>query len=191
VNGATATYDLTAWRLRVATDGERNGWSAPDLDDTLWSDAQIPLDLPKGALVWYRTSFPTAAVLRENFDAPLSLLLMGRNAKATLWFNGRLIGRWLSDEEWICRGTWTRCLRSMWSVNDPDAIPLAEELLSTDDSPNELTILFEDTSADTDPTGGRIDTLRIDRAAEELTPDGETSALRALPRRTMTLHPTE
>jgi len=191
VNGSTATYDLVSWRLRAANDGELNGWHRPDTDDALWPEAQIPLDLTKGDIVWYRASFATAAVLRENFDAPLSLLLTGRNAKATIWLNGRLIGRWISDEEWICRGTWTRCLRSMWSINDPDAVPLAEELLVTDGSSNELSILFEDTSADTDTTGGHIETLRIDFAAEELTPDGETSLLRALPRRTMMLHLTE
>ncbi len=191
VNGSTATYDLASWRLRAATDGELDSWHDTDSNELVWPKGERPATLPKGGMVWYRVPFTTTAILRDGFDAPPALVLKGRNAKATIWINGILAGRWLSDEEWLCRGTWTRCLRSMWSVNEPDAIPVAPGLLFTNDSSNTLTILFEDTSADTDTTGGTIEELFFGYAAEELTPDGDRSALRPLPRRELIVHLTD
>ncbi|MBW2534292.1 MAG: beta-galactosidase [Deltaproteobacteria bacterium] len=120
--------------------------------------AAIPLALERGDVVWYETSF-AAGDLPDPilFHAPVVLSMAGANAKATIYLNGRVIGRWLSDEGWISRGNWARALRDMWMNTPPDDFPIPAELV---EDHNQLLILFEDTSNHDGPTG-RIDDLAI------------------------------
>ncbi|HSW60344.1 MAG TPA: hypothetical protein VLJ60_06060, partial [bacterium] len=102
--------------------------------------------------------------------APVSLKLIGKNAKATLFLNGRLIGRWISDSSWLERGTWTRSVRNMWSEADPDIFPLPAGIIN--EGRNSLALLFEDASGgnsgeEDDFKAGSIDELSIILNQEE------------------------
>ena len=92
------------------------------------------------------------------------LRLKGQNLKATLFVNGELIGRWLSDEQAISRGAWTKGLRAMWLSNDPDDFPIPVETLYPDNRPNVLAIALEDTSAG---QPGHLDALSLEYNREE------------------------
>lgn len=137
---------LTQWRVRAGVSGEAKGYAAPDFEDHTWDQATLPWQLEKGTLGWYRTTFDTAALHRGAVTAPVALTFEGERTKATLYLNGRLIGRWLSGDGWLAQGGWGRPERDMWVANEPDRFPLPEELLRTDGVPNVVAVLVEDTS---------------------------------------------
>ena len=163
-----AGRDLVNWQAQALSAGERDRWFAPDADEAGFSPRDLPMTLARGQLTWYRASFSTADVLPPSRRrAPLALRLSGRNLKATIWLNGHLIGRWLSDEDFLQRGAWTRALRTMWMNTSPDEFPLAASLLLTDGTDNVVALLIEDVSADSDAGGGLLFSAELVPFAEE------------------------
>jgi len=137
--------NLDRWSARAELGGERRGVFAPGYDDSAWPTAQVPLALEPGDIRWYRTSF-SAGDLPDpaRFHAPAVLHLEGRASKATIYLNGRLIGRWLSDTGWLRQGTWARPTRDMWMNTPPDDFPISVEALRPGE--NQLAIAFEEAS---------------------------------------------
>ncbi len=125
----------------------------------------------------YPTSLPDPALAR----APAVLHLAGHDAKATIWLDGQLVGRWLSDEGWLSRGTWARGIRGMWMNTSPDDFPIDIELLARDRR-HVLTVAFEDTSAPNAPAG-RIDALALRDALEDRAVSGGAETSVAAPAR--------
>ena len=95
---STPTFNgepLTDLHLRHWSAGDDAGFSLPSFNDKSWDsrDQPFPLKLAPGEVVWYRTvlrdeEFPDP----EVWNGPLNLRLEGRNAKANVYLNGRLIG---------------------------------------------------------------------------------------------------
>ncbi len=176
-----AGRSLTGWRAQALRSGERAGWHLPGADESAFAPRRPPFNLQKGERLWYRTSFTTASVTPTGpRRAPLALRLTGRNLLATIWLNGRLIGRWLSDEDFLQRGGWTRALRDMWMNTSPDEFPVARSLLATDGSDNELVLLLEDVSADTDALGGLLFSAGLVPFAEEKGRDANDATIPAV-----------
>jgi hypothetical protein len=108
---------------------------------------------------WYRTAFRADELPDPaRFHAPVVLHLEGRSSKATLYLNGHLVGRWLSDTDWLGRGTWARPTRDMWMNTSPDDFPISAETLLP--GRNTLAIAFEDGSGPDEPPG-TIDRLEL------------------------------
>ena len=119
--------------------------------------------LQRGDILWQSFTFMTKDLPSEKqLDAPLILELSGERSKATIFLNEIVIGRWLSDKKWLSQGTWLRPQRNMWSIASADNFPLPRSLLkSSDEGPNTIKILFEDTSKASDPVG-YIDNVALD-----------------------------
>ena len=177
-----AGRDLVNWQAQALSTGEREGWFEPGADESEFMPRTLPLTLGRGQLLWYRTSFSTPAARPATpWRAPLALRLTGRNLRATIWLNGKLIGRWLSDEEFLQRGAWTRALRSMWMNTSPDEFPLADSLLTDDGTDNVVAILLEDVSADTDASGGLLFSADLVHFAGEKGRDAADSTIPVVP----------
>lgn len=143
---------LTSWSARAELGGERAAWAAPEHDDSAWPTAGVPLQLERGDVLWYRATFrrdelPDPA----RFHAPAVLALRGERVKATIYLNGRLIGRWISDDDWLRSGSWARGIRTMWMNTAADHFPIPIETVAPGD--NVLAIAFEDASGDDQPAG--------------------------------------
>ena len=160
---------LEHWSVRANLKGEIEGYDKAHYDDSHWQQQNIPLNLEKGDITWYRTSFDTSALPnQDNFHAPIALTLKGTNTKATIFLNGRLIGRWISDNNWLSRGFWGRAQRDMWMNTDPDDFPINHGLLKGggEGEENILAIAFEDTSGHTEDAGV-VEILEINYAREK------------------------
>jgi hypothetical protein len=146
---------LTQWKIGTQLGGERAGYMKPNLDLTGWTSRDgRSLSLEKGDIVWYRSDFATHELPRpDQWAAPLVLRLQGSGVKATIFLNGQMIGRWISDEKWLQKGFWGRPQRGMWVGLSADEFPVPYEMLNHDGRPNTLAIAFEDTSTDQDPAG--------------------------------------
>jgi hypothetical protein len=156
-----AGLPLESWKMRPGLAGQLAGYEGSDFDDSSWQADSVPMTLNKGQIRWYRASFRLSELQTpSDLLAPLVLELKGRRSKATIYLNGQLIGRWLSDEEWLQRGSFARPRRDMWIANDPDHYPIPRELLHADDRDNHLAIIFEDASHSSE-SAGRIETLRL------------------------------
>ena len=143
------------------------GYQDQDFDDSNWQNISFPGELSRGDVAWYRTQFDRSDLpSQEKLHAPVVLTLEGINAKATIFLNGRLIGRWLSDSDWLQRGFWGRAQRDMWMNTNPDDFPINMDMLNPAGTPNTLAIVFEDTSGAKDERGGSIDTIQINYARE-------------------------
>mmetsp|Transcript_29177 Transcript_29177/g.47380 ORF Transcript_29177/g.47380 Transcript_29177/m.47380 type:complete len:321 (+) Transcript_29177:3-965(+) len=108
------------------------------------------LQLSPGAVVAYEKEFFTEELPSvDDYNAPVMVRLKGKNASATVFLNESKepIGRWLSDDEWLHRGTWANPTRELWSYTNPDHIPLPLRALRTNGRKNTLRILFKDTSS--------------------------------------------
>ena len=82
---------------------------------------------------------------QQELFLPRALQLRGRDAKATIFLDGQVIGRWLSDDQWISRGTWLDVRRDLWATISPDHFPLLPSMLTGKKS-HRLVVLFEDAS---------------------------------------------
>jgi len=164
---------LNQWELRAGLSGEAAGFAKPDYDDSNWTATPPALPISKGDVLWVRAQFDTAAVPdRQNFDAPMVLNLQGLSSKATIYLNGFLLGRWLSDAGWLQQGSWIRPQVGMWVPLDPNDLPIPHELLHPEGR-NQLALVFEDTSRNRSPSGV-INTmeLRYNREGQRWTPSG-------------------
>lgn len=158
---------LEKWRYRAQFSGQRQHYATSKLGPN-WQKANLPLNLLPGGILWYRTRFKKDEVARMNQVLPLALELSGRNLLGTVYLNGRIIGRWISDQNWLQKGNWVQGIRQMWVDLDPDHYPLPDELLKEE---NELAILLQDTSAMGETA--QLESVRIIPARENLHYDGE------------------
>jgi len=157
---------LNNWSMRADLSGDMAGYAQPSYNDSAWSNNTFPAALPKGDVQWYRTSFDAADLPNaDNLHAPVVIALKGKNAKASIYVNGTLIGRWLSDTDWLSRGFWGRATRDMWMNTNPDHFPLDRSLLKPAGQENSVAIVFEDTSSDVE-AAGNISKLNIQYAQE-------------------------
>lgn len=148
-----AGIPLLDWQVRAGLPGEQAGFAGVDYDDSNWEPARPGLVLKKGGILWLRAElesadFPDA----QAFDAPLVLQLKGLSSKATIYFNGQLLGRWLSDAAWLQQGSWVRPQVGMWINLDPNDLPIPRELLNPHGR-NHIAIAFEDSSSAENPSG--------------------------------------
>lgn len=158
---------LIDWKLRAGLGGDGQGYPAKPADPSTWKPAIFPLQLEPGSVRWYEFSIQKSDLPpQSSWQTPLAITLRGRSTKATIYLNGRLIGRWLSDVDWIHRGNWARPLRDMWMNTDPDSFPFSPEMLK--DGSNRILLLVEDGSDQTvgDPPG-RIESATLELAREE------------------------
>jgi len=154
--------NIDKWSVKADLTGESLKYYEKNINSSLWNNSTIPLQLNKGDIIWYKTNFKTSDIYNKNkYNAPVSLNLSGKNTKATIFVNGMLIGRWISDNNWLERGSWTNVLRDMWSNTNPDYYPVPQSILNEDETLNDLTIAFEDTSSDIDTTGGIINKVQF------------------------------
>ncbi|KAJ3308627.1 hypothetical protein HDU76_003859 [Blyttiomyces sp. JEL0837] len=136
---------VTDWVLKHKTVGEDLGYQEAGFDDSNWEVRSVPVTLSPGEIVWYRFALERDILpVQELWNGPWNLRLQGVNTKATIYLNGRLIGRWLSDVNWMRRGTWCKSLRGPWSVADEDETPIEPSLFRQDGQQNILAIRFED-----------------------------------------------
>jgi hypothetical protein len=111
---------------------------------------QFPKVFKSGEISWYHTTFKWSDVpSKYEWNGPLNLRLEGVSSKATIYLNGRLIGRWLSDNTWMRRGSWAEGLRGPWSNGDEDETPIEPAMLRR--GTNLLAILMEDCGTLGDP----------------------------------------
>jgi hypothetical protein len=176
--------------------GERLGFTEPDFDadafaaDPQWAasfaPAALPVALSDGGTVWLRAEFDTDDVPRAAAGAilPLALRLGGRSLTAVVWLNGRMIGRWISDTDWLTQGAPVPAVRDTFVPPGAprDELPLAGALLAPPGGRNVLVVALEDQSppgdADADVvlrgttytvTGiGALDTLELVLAGQDL-----------------------
>lgn len=163
---------LTQWSVRAGLGGENAAFMAIDNDESAWQPVAVDaadapfLPLQKGDIRWVKTQFDTAAIPSPaEWQAPVVVALKGERSKATLYLNGKLIGRWISDNQVLGQGFWASGIRDMWMNTDADHFPLAYEDLHQDGTPNVLAIAFEDTSHSSEPAGVVAD-MRLQYAAE-------------------------
>ncbi|KAJ3109458.1 hypothetical protein HDU96_007222 [Phlyctochytrium bullatum] len=131
---------LRAWALRKGSQGEalglpaaRDPASVPSLGNRGWEATSVPFTLKPGEIRWVRWDLDPAALPDPDaWTAALNLRLEGCNTMATVWINGRLVGRWISDEGWLNRGNWAKTIRGPWSVGDEDEIPVQVATLPRD-----------------------------------------------------------
>lgn len=154
--------DLTQWTVGTQLGGERAGYFRPDYNAEAWKKVDgRSLALEKGDILWYRTEFTRDQLPKpDEWAAPVVLNLKGQGAKATIFLNGQMIGRWLSDENWLQKGFWGRPQRGMWVPLSADMFPVPYEMLYSDGRLNTLSIAFEDTSTDKDPAG-RLENISL------------------------------
>ncbi|KAJ3107846.1 hypothetical protein HDU97_003194 [Phlyctochytrium planicorne] len=115
------SFDITPF-LPSTTNSSTKQFPA---DITNWRNTSLPLSLQPGEIIWLTMEIdPSSLPDPSTWTTSLQLRLHGQNAMATIYWNGRLIGRWLSDEKWIAKGNWAKPLRGPWSVGDEDEIEL-------------------------------------------------------------------
>ncbi|RZA26249.1 MAG: hypothetical protein EOP10_04215 [Proteobacteria bacterium] len=152
---------LDKWQISGGMSAERD--TAP----TATTPTAFPLTLEKGAVTVLRGTLNKDLWMdREQWSIPLALKLSGRNAKATIYLNGTIIGRWLSDEGWMQRGSWMTPIRTMWSSVDPNTFPLSYGSLK--DGNNELKIIVEDCS-EIGKSVGTVEAISVELQPEEKT----------------------
>ncbi len=164
-----AGRDLVDWKFATGSSGERLGWHAGGGEDG-FSPAQLPLALARGQSLWVRARIPE--IPASAWDAPVALRLQGRNLLGTIWLDGRIVGRWLSDEAFLQRGAWTRARRDMWMNTSPDEFPLAPSMLEPG-TEHFLVVRLDDASGHEDASGGMLDTFELVRFSEEKSRDAE------------------
>lgn len=144
---------LERWKVRAGLGGDRDDLPGAGAASATWTAGAVPAALSPGAVVWQETTFDARDV-PENPEllAPIALELKGRSAAARVFLNGELIGRWLSDDDWLKRGTWSESFRGIWSFADQDRVLIPRERLAP--GKNTLTIAFTDASARGEP--GRV-----------------------------------
>lgn len=158
-------YDIKKWKVRAGTTGENAGYQKANYNDSGWNNTALPMTLKKGDVRWYRVKFNKSSLPETaSLHAPLAVALNGKNAKATIFLNGRIIGRWISNHDVLDRGFWGRGIRDMWSNTDMDHFPVPHEVLKNGE--NTFAILVEDTSSHDKNSKGSLDSVKFVYAAE-------------------------
>ncbi|MBT6433867.1 MAG: hypothetical protein HOK28_12280 [Deltaproteobacteria bacterium] len=140
---------------------------------------EFPYTFGSGESARYTTHFATEEIPnRADFHAPMVIEIKGKSSKGTIFLNGRLIGRWLSDNDWLAQGSWVRGRRDMWMTISPDHFPIAPGTLYDDGRANQLVVLFEDVSDADSNRPGYIDSVRLTYSEEDfINVDGTTEPL--------------
>jgi hypothetical protein len=156
------------WSIKAELNGEKNGWHQIGHDQSWNKSTQFPIDLKPGSTLWFSTTFDYSSLpVHPDFQASLSLRILGKNARATIYLNGYLIGRWISDDRFLQRGNWISVIRNLWTHYTPiDDFPLSDSRLVK--GTNKLVITFEDVSDEHGVHPGVIETLLIRNSAEIL-----------------------
>ncbi len=94
-----------------------------------------------------------------EYDVPMVAELKGKNAKATLFLNGIAVGRWISDNDWLKKGTWANPTRILWMRTNPNHFPI--DALSLHDGNNDLCALIDDVSLPAEAQRGFLESFRI------------------------------
>ena len=143
-------------------------------------DAALPLELKRGASVWWETKI-TKEMLPSlsHIDAPFALELKGSNCKGTVYLDGQVLGRWISDETWLQKGTWVKPIRNPWVDLSPDHFPLPLASILHNNDSIRLAVLFEDTSSLADNRPAKIESIKLVLNQEEkgTDPDGNETLL--------------
>ena len=136
---------IVNWKLKPNLSGFEKDYHKPNFNDEKWEVNNVPLKLKNGEVRWYRTEFNGNNLPdKDKLFVPISLNIKGKNAKASIYLNGRLMGRWLSDDDWLKRGGWFQPTRKMWTFSSVDEFPIAREGLKK--GRNVISIAFEDAS---------------------------------------------
>ncbi|MBN2722660.1 MAG: beta-galactosidase [Deltaproteobacteria bacterium] len=147
--------EIIDWKITHGLEGENGEFYNQSLPNGVFCNGPV---LSKGSISWFQTEFNYS-----GSDIPISLHLKGTHLLAKIWLNGNLIGRWISDEGFISKGTWSRSIRNMWMNTSPDNFPLAFSRLKY--GTNKLTIVFMDCSdEDENPS---LDSMEIIYSPEE------------------------
>lgn len=179
VSLAGITSNLTDWKALSQLEGERSGYFTPEYDTSGWQTVAqpvtpgTPLVLRDGQTLWYRTQFDSSSLPDpERIFAPVLIRLTGRNCMGTIWLNDHLIGRWLSNNDWLLKGVDTsipgtakQAVRDMWIGQEPDSLDkfyLPQSYIQ--DGTNTITIALEDTSNsvyEPSPDMGEVDSIEV------------------------------
>jgi len=181
------TIDLTEWNVLRGLKGERDGVYSPDYYASAWQPITITtsLALQDGETLWFRTTFDSSSIPEsDRIFAPLLVRLKGKNCMGTIWFNGLLIGRWLSDNNWLMKGIEgsgapIEVIRDMWLGQEADSLDkfyLPQSYIR--DGSNTIVIALEDASNSdyqASPDVGQVDSLEIIYNTDHL--DGSAGSL--------------
>ncbi|MBI4613316.1 MAG: beta-galactosidase [Planctomycetes bacterium] len=131
------------WTYEAGLLGERAGFAAAAEPPNAES-ASFPLDLLAGETVWYRVAFDGRTLPDRRYEAPLVLALEGEGLIGTIFVNGILIGRWISDDESLKTDSGYRGIRGAWVPEGvtPDHLYLPRSILD-DTGPNTIAIALE------------------------------------------------
>ncbi|KAJ3080157.1 hypothetical protein HK102_003251, partial [Quaeritorhiza haematococci] len=169
------TKPVTNWVMRAGLGGElahfesikiswgEGGWEKVTPGET------FPLQLPSGGSVWFYTSIdPSSLPDPTTWFSPAAIRLRGTNTRATIYINNRIIGRWLSDDDFLKRGNWAAPVRNLWTwVTSVDEFPVARHMLR--DGKNEVAILFEDSGDGIAGEVAVVESAEVAVASEVLT----------------------
>jgi beta-galactosidase GanA len=78
--------------------GEREGWHLPELDDTDWDSAELPVGDRRQGVTWYRTGFRLQ--VDPGVDASVGLTLQDdpkRSYRVQIFLNGWNMGQYIND----------------------------------------------------------------------------------------------
>ncbi|MCX6992660.1 MAG: beta-galactosidase [Kiritimatiellaeota bacterium] len=92
-----AAYDRIlnkGWKIREGLYDKKAEWHLPSYDDSKWNTVKVPQKKPLKipGWVWYRKKITFVA--DNKFIAPWRVTIRNTAAKALVYFNGRLIGRY-------------------------------------------------------------------------------------------------
>ncbi|MGL4316324.1 MAG: hypothetical protein ACRCTL_06885, partial [Pseudomonas sp.] len=150
---------INDWRVRADLGSETTLQAAAPTSQT-----SLPLTLVPGEVRWLAIDLPDDLLPAGDMQAPRALRLNGRNLQGTLFLNGVVIGRWLSDNHWLGQGQWADVERGQWAHLSPDDFPLARSRLQAHG--NRLLIALQDSSAP--GAQARLESLELIDAAEML-----------------------
>ena len=103
--------------------------------------------------------------VRLDNKLPLSLKLKGKDLKADVFMNGKILGRWISDEGWLQKSAYNLD-RTALSLMDMDHFPIPSDIEEL-----ELSLLLESKG-----TKGRLELVEIGLAEEILKPNGSVES---------------
>ncbi|MFK7827566.1 MAG: beta-galactosidase [Oligoflexales bacterium] len=136
-------------------------------------DASLPIKLRRGGSIWWEAKI-TKEMLPDfsSLDTPFSLEINGENCKGTVYLEGQVLGRWISDENWLQKGTWVKPVRNPWVDLSPDHFPLPLAMVLSKKDSIKLAIFIEDTSS-LGSSPGQIKNIQLVLSQEEKGTDHE------------------
>eukprot|EP00834_Sanchytrium_tribonematis_P001140 NODE_25_length_41203_cov_0.917113.p5 type:complete len:994 gc:universal NODE_25_length_41203_cov_0.917113:34188-37169(+) len=145
--------DEIVWKYKIGLIGEDNRYFDNFNNST---KVKYPLYIPSGEVQFinYIVEIPS--------KIPLTLKLLGSNLKADIYMNGKIQGRWISDDEWLKKGSSFQIDRSALSLMNMDHFPIPK-------CDNLKLSLIVDSK-----NGGKLDRVEIGLPEEQIKSDGST-----------------